>query len=152
MFADSNIWWKPSILIILLPSPASSPFLPERVVYVCSNLSPHIISLKAQTYNRFWLHFSTKLLLSRLPLASRSVHSISSRDISSLSARPGVTRSSWPCLLSAYRTSHAAGFPPEASYPFSVLSAAAAKSLQSCPTLCDPIHGSPPDSPVLGIL
>ena len=30
--------------------------------------------------------------------------------------------------------------------------AAAAKSLQSCPTLCDPIHGSPPGSPVPGIL
>ena len=32
------------------------------------------------------------------------------------------------------------------------LSAAAAKSLQSCPTLCDPIDGSPPGSPILGIL
>ena len=31
------------------------------------------------------------------------------------------------------------------------LSAAAAKSLQSCLTLCDPIDGSPPDSPVPGI-
>ena len=31
-------------------------------------------------------------------------------------------------------------------------SAAAAKSLQSCPTLCDPIEGSPPGSPVPGIL
>ena len=30
--------------------------------------------------------------------------------------------------------------------------AAAAKSFQSCPTLCDPIDGSPPDSPVPGIL
>jgi len=30
--------------------------------------------------------------------------------------------------------------------------AAAAKSLQSCPTLCDPIGGSPPGSPVPGIL
>ena len=30
--------------------------------------------------------------------------------------------------------------------------AAAAKSLQSCPTLCDPIDGSPPGSPVPGIL
>ena len=28
--------------------------------------------------------------------------------------------------------------------------AAAAKSLQSCPTLCDPIDGSPPGSPSLG--
>ena len=30
--------------------------------------------------------------------------------------------------------------------------AAAAKSLQSYPTLCDPIGGSPPGSPVSGIL
>ena len=29
--------------------------------------------------------------------------------------------------------------------------AAAAKSLQSCPTLCDPIDGSPPGSSVRGI-
>ena len=30
--------------------------------------------------------------------------------------------------------------------------AAAAKSLQWCPILCDPIDGSPPGSPVPGIL
>ena len=30
--------------------------------------------------------------------------------------------------------------------------AAAAKSLQSCLTLCDPIDGSPPGSPVPGIV
>ena len=30
--------------------------------------------------------------------------------------------------------------------------AAAAKSRQSCPTLCDPIDGSPPGSPIPGIL
>ena len=29
---------------------------------------------------------------------------------------------------------------------------AAAKSLQSCPTLCNPIDGSPPGSPIPGIL
>ena len=29
---------------------------------------------------------------------------------------------------------------------------AAAKSLQSCPTLCDPIDGSSPGSPIPGIL
>ena len=34
----------------------------------------------------------------------------------------------------------------------SKLAAAAAKSLQSCPTLCDPIDGSPPGSPFPGIL
>ena len=35
-------------------------------------------------------------------------------------------------------------------HPF--VAAAAAKSLQSCLTLCDPIDGSPPSSPVPGIL
>ena len=30
--------------------------------------------------------------------------------------------------------------------------AAGCKSLQSCPALCDPIDGSPPGSPVPGIL
>ena len=30
--------------------------------------------------------------------------------------------------------------------------ATAAKLLQSCPTLCDPIDGSPPGSPIPGIL
>ena len=33
-----------------------------------------------------------------------------------------------------------------------VLAAAAAKTLESCPTLCDPIDGSPPGSPIPGIL
>ena len=35
---------------------------------------------------------------------------------------------------------------------FTLCAAAAAKSLQSCPTLCNPIDGSPPGSPVPGIL
>ena len=37
------------------------------------------------------------------------------------------------------------------SYEY-ILTAAAAKSLQSCPTLYNPIDGSPPGSPVPGIL
>ena len=42
---------------------------------------------------------------------------------------------------------HKPGFPGITStYP------AAAKSLQSCPTLCDPIDGGPPGSPIPGIL
>ena len=35
---------------------------------------------------------------------------------------------------------------------FHTIRNAAAKSLQSCPTLCDPIDGSPPGSPIPGIL
>ena len=35
--------------------------------------------------------------------------------------------------------------------PIRVAAAAAAKSLQLCPTLCDPIDGSPPGSSVHGV-
>ena len=35
---------------------------------------------------------------------------------------------------------------------YTINAAAAAKLLQACPTLCDPIDGSPPGSPVPGIL
>ena len=37
-------------------------------------------------------------------------------------------------------------------YSFATCAAAAAKSLQSCPTLCDPIDGSPSGSAVPRIL
>ena len=44
-------------------------------------------------------------------------------------------------------------FPGEGKcYPLQNSAAATAKSLQSCPTLCDPTDGSPPGSPVPGIL
>ena len=45
-------------------------------------------------------------------------------------------------LVSAFILSHLHVF---------TAAAAAAKSLQSCPTLCDPTDGSPPGSPVPGI-
>ena len=41
---------------------------------------------------------------------------------------------------------------PSERLPAAAAAAAATKSLQSCPTLCDPIDGSPPGSPIPGIL
>ena len=37
-------------------------------------------------------------------------------------------------------------------FSYLLFAAAAAKSLQSCPTLCDPIDGSPAGSAIPGIL
>ena len=37
-------------------------------------------------------------------------------------------------------------------FSFKDFVAATAKSLQSCPTLCDPVGGSPPSSSIPGIL
>ena len=44
------------------------------------------------------------------------------------------------------------GVPSICSAAAAAAAAAAAKSLQSCPTLCDPIDGSPPGFPVPGTL
>ena len=49
--------------------------------------------------------------------------------------------------------SKVAGYKINTQKSFAFLyTAAAAKSLQSCPTLCDPIDGSPPGSPIPEIL
>ena len=42
--------------------------------------------------------------------------------------------------------------PSSLIHTIAAAAAAAAKSLQSCPTLCDPIDSSPSGSPVPGIL
>ena len=55
-------------------------------------------------------------------------------------------------LCSALPKKEDHGQPMRACLLSSAAAAAAAKSLQSCPTLCDPIDGSPPGSPVPGIL
>ena len=44
------------------------------------------------------------------------------------------------------------GFGNDMVYNFRLDAAAAAKLLQSCPTLCNPTDGSPPGSPIPGIL
>ena len=53
------------------------------------------------------------------------------------------------CRQTLYRLSHQGSHGTHAA---AAAAAAAAKSLQSCPTLCDPIDGSPPGSPIPGIL
>ena len=65
----------------------------------------------------------------------------------SLPSKPVFTLS--PTWLSE---SHAAQAPWNLSFPSLPAAAAAAKLLRLCPTLCDPTDGSPPGSPVPGIL
>ena len=68
----------------------------------------------------------------------------------------------WNKHVVPYLESEATSFPADTAHPFRLIpwllnldsgtADAAAKSLQSCPTLRDPIDGSPPGSPVPGIL
>ena len=63
----------------------------------------------------------------------------------------------WPPPIALYPETDKASLEDGYSKIFIIIlvaaaAAAAAKSLQSCPTLCDPIDGSPPGSPVPGIL
>ena len=58
-------------------------------------------------------------------------------------------RSRWAASVPAPGTP---SLPVNQGHPGLRKAAPAAKSLQPCPTLCDPIDGSPPGSPVPGIL
>ena len=87
-------------------------------------------------------------------LPNSSVHGILQARILEWVAMPSSRGSSWPrdwtyCSFIAGRffTAEPLGKPLRC-----FAAAAAAKSLQSCPTLCDPRDGSPPGSAIPGIL
>jgi len=56
------------------------------------------------------------------------------------------------CSIRLCRHKDGLNFLPREKPSYFIAAAAAAESLQSCPTLCNPIDGSPPGSPVPGIL
>ena len=59
----------------------------------------------------------------------------------------------WNLSVASYSTGHIGDiFLKSCLLVIAAAAAAAAKSLQSCPTLCDPIDGSPTGYPVPGIL
>ena len=68
-------------------------------------------------------------------------------DLSDLGIEPGS-----PTLQAGSLLSEPPGSPDIVSAAAAAAAAAAAKLLQSWPTLCDPIDGSPSGSPVPGIL
>ena len=63
--------------------------------------------------------------------------------------RPFTNKGAWLCSSKTLLTKQAVS---DFANPRFRAAAAAAKLLQSCPTLCDPIDGSPPGSPIPGIL
>ena len=63
--------------------------------------------------------------------------------------RPFTNKGAWLCSSKTLLTKQAVS---DFANPRFRAAAAAAKLLQSCPTLCNPIDGSPPDSPIPGIL
>ena len=68
---------------------------------------------------------------------------------------PGIQRWMQACLSFRFLqiwARHAIPFACHHLYHPAAAAAVAAKSLQSCPTLCDPIDGSPPGSPIPVIL
>ena len=70
-----------------------------------------------------------------------------------LLATPRTAAHQAPPFMGFSRQEYWSGFPlPSPTWKTAAAVAAAAKSLQSCPTLCDPRDGSPPGSPVPGIL
>ena len=104
------------------PPHPGSPYARPRLAKPCPPLKSQLTRL---ALGRFPLPQSGEGLLLRAPTG------------------PALSRAA---VLTALTGLHVCELIPAAA------AAAAAKSLQSCPTLCDPIDGSPPGSPVPGIL
>ena len=82
-------------------------------------------------------------VLSDCPAPNTFLHLIS-RNVVHLGSQSAIHSTNTGCLL--------VGGPKDTQWWARPTTAAAAKSLRSCPTLCDPIGGSPPGSAVPGIL
>ena len=74
-----------------------------------------------------------------------------SEVVSDYLATPWIAAHQAPLSLEFYRQEYWSGVPLPSPYIVTA-AAAAAKSLQLCPSLCHPRDGSPPDSAVPGIL
>ena len=99
------------------------------------------------------LGFSRQERWSRLPFPSPMHESEKwkwSCSVVSNSATPWIEAYQTPPSMRFSRQEYWSGVPLPS--PIDNYAAAAAKSLQSCLTLCDPIDSSPPGSPIPGIL
>ena len=120
----------------------------------------HILSFFAETVvlrhsekNRglgLCLNLILSQIISSLRVSAASYHQSHIFITQPRMSHTGVTEYVLACIecahVSPQRTGR--GFPAKSEDP----AAAAAKSLQLCLTLCDPMDGSPPGSPVPGIL
>ena len=98
------------------------------------------------TVSRLSMGFSQQEYLSGLPFPLPG-------DLPNLRIEPASMTS--PALAGGFFTTSTTWKAPgffNLPISYSLCAAAAAKSRQSCPTLCDPIDGSPPGSPIPGIL
>ena len=107
-------------------------------------------------FSRVWLFMTLWTIAHQAPLSMR----FSRQEYWSgfLFRPPGSAQESIPHLFRLLHWQAGSlllappGKPHDSCLTYQVYAAVAAKSLQSCPTLCDPIDGSPPGSPVPGIL
>ena len=124
----------------------------RKVIDCISNFifSQIIIFTENLLYARIWYNkmSKTSFLYSRNLYLSRNVYF--PRNLHSLQRNTGVIQ----CVkhICVLPTSSKNDFPKKKYFQSINQSAAAAKSLQSCPTLCDPRDGSPPGFPIPGIL
>ena len=85
-----------------------------------------------------------------IKFAGRNINNLRYADDTNLMAESKEELKS--LLMKVKVESEKLGLKPNIQKTKIMAAAAAAKSLQSCPTLCDPIDGGPPGSPIPGIL
>ncbi|XDA83276.1 hypothetical protein R6Z07M_013125 [Ovis aries] len=163
----SSLHWELGVLTTELPGKSHRIFflfaqLPHK--YILTKNSSNKKSLKerrSSCYGWSWYHFPPLVgccLIAQLcvtlwdpvdcSLPCSSVHGISQARILAISFSRG-----FPALEGGFFTTEPPGNCSQYfTVTLSVAAAAATKSLQSCPILCDPIDSSPPGSTTPGIL
>ena len=106
------------------------------------------IKVKVKTLSRVWLFATPWTVAYQAPPSM----GFSRQECWSGLPLPSPGEFSDPGIEPGSPTLQADALPSEPPGKLMYSIAAAAKSLQSCPTLCDPIDGSPPGSPIPGIL
>ena len=137
-------WLQSPSAVILEPKKIKS----DTVSTVSLSISHEVMGLDAIIFVFWMLSFKPTFSLSSFTFIKRLFSS------SSLSAIRVVSSAHVKLLifLPAILIPACASSSPAFLMMYSAAAAAAAKSLQSCPTLCNPIDGSPPGSTVPGIL
>ena len=137
------------------------------LIFEEASMAPPLFAEESSSI-RDWLSFQHSLHPSCRTSPIQQKHRVETPELCSCTSPAGNALFSWihevlpwvscTSLLCAPEVSYIAPWQEHCSRVLALTAftappaAAAAKSLQSCPTLCDPIDGSPPGSSVPGIL
>ena len=141
---DKNVWHLQATSSVWKPLAFQPVTLSQRLMCAVCMCAKHV--------SHVWLFVTPWTVALQAPLSMGSSRQEYWMGCHAL--LQGIFLNQWSNLNLLHWQANSLPLAPPGKLPAAAAAAAAAaaKSLQSCPTLCDPTDGSPPGSPVPGIL